>query len=197
LQPTRADVIVLSADGHPLTADLHGGTSVSLANTDGPITANVNLSIQREEHHVTPSRLNISSGGAVNASILLSNATASSPELVLVASSSAPALVDIRIASRSPRALLTGNISVPLGTALVALPPAFEGDFRLHAPGDVRLEKCADTTDPSGRGRRRAGWSHSTERGTIEGRAYWEDADSEQRQMGFVDVSGASASLLL
>jgi hypothetical protein len=193
-QPVKADRIALSADGHPLTADLHAGASVSLANTDAPIVANI--SFRREEDPGAPSLLNISSAGAVDASISLSNATASPPELVLGANTSAPAPLDIRIASLPEHALLTAHVSAPAGTAFIALPPAFEGDFRLRTPGDLHLDNRSGAPDPSGRGRRRAGWSHSTGRGAIEGRTYWDDAD-EERRMGFVDVSGASAGLLL
>jgi hypothetical protein len=151
-QPVKADRITLSADGHPLTADLHAGASVSLANTDAPIVANI--SFRREEDPSAPSRLNISSAGAVDASISLSNATASPPELVLGANTSAPAPLDIRIASLPEHALLTAHVSAPAGTAFIALPPAFEGDFRLRA-------RCCATTAP-GAARSRAGRTGTT-----------------------------------
>jgi hypothetical protein len=191
----QADHISLSANGRPLTANVHSGSFVALTNTDAPILANI--SVLSEDRHANRSVVRISSHGAINTSVSLFNSAARHrPALDLAAASISSDSSEVWIATAPPDSLISAHVTSSGGHASLSLPPSFEGNFLLCAShiGSRHLRLHRDEVDPSGRGRNRAEWHRREDGGAISGWTRWGE-QNRVGQIGFANVSGASASL--
>ncbi|KAG6813763.1 hypothetical protein H0H92_007715 [Tricholoma furcatifolium] len=177
-----ADTAVFRTSNGAITGSYNSSRSLTLRTSNAPIE--VDIVVSNEKGYVSDLAMNTSNGkikSQVSLTSASENASASENGRYMVTAATSNSALDVAFLSSPLASTLKVSAATSNGPALLAVPPAYEGQFSMTTSNGSPSIRRRDIQDPSGRGRARNVRTTSLGRNTLRGSVSWSNEEGPGR----------------